>query len=183
MAKFLDEARDPAAGRGPVGELQRQFSDPGAKATTWAQVNELLEQAEIFWLSTVRPGGRPHVTPLLSLWRDERLWFCTGAEERKAANLARNQQVALTTGSSSLHAGTDIVVEGDAEQVEDHPRLRPIADAYACKYDWHFTVRDGTFHHQDGGEALVFVVQPTKIFAYGREGAYSATRWRFGAGP
>jgi len=29
-----------------------------------------LEKAEVFWLSTVRPDGRPHVTPMVSVWLD-----------------------------------------------------------------------------------------------------------------
>jgi hypothetical protein len=41
-----------------------------------------------FWLSTARPDGRPHVTPFIAVWLDEALWFCTGADELKAKNLA-----------------------------------------------------------------------------------------------
>ena len=70
-----------------IGDLDTDFSSPGATATPWAEARKELEDAEIFWLSTVRPDGRPHVTPLIAIWLDESPWFVTGPGERKAANL------------------------------------------------------------------------------------------------
>ena len=79
------------------------------------------------------------------------------------------------------HAGMDLVVEGQAVRVTDDDRLRELAQAWESKYggDWHFDVADGTFHHPDGGTALVFEVRPAKAWGFGREGEYSATRWTF----
>src|SRR4051794_12579006 len=75
--------------------------------------------------------------------------------------------------------GTDVVIEGDAEQVTDDDQLRRLADAWATKWDgrWRYGVRDGAFHHQPGA-ALVFSVTPTKILAFGK-GTFSHTRHRF----
>ena len=111
----------------------------------------------MYWLSTVRPDGRPHVTTLLSVWVDGALYFCTGAEERKAKNLAENPQCILTTGSNSFEDGLDVVVEGEAVNVRDEARLQRVADAYETKYgaDWHFDVRDGVFHHGAGAALRV----------------------------
>ncbi len=39
------------------------FSEPGSTPTPWAEGLEQLRAADTFWLSTVRPDGRPHVTP------------------------------------------------------------------------------------------------------------------------
>ena len=44
--------------------------------------------------------------------------------------------------------------------------------------DWRFTVRDGTFHH-DQGYALVFRIEPEKAFGFGKGEQFSQTRWRF----
>ena len=66
----------------PVTELHTGFSSPDATATPWERAVTHLEQAEIFWLSTVRPDGRPHVTPLIAAWLDGALYFSTGATER-----------------------------------------------------------------------------------------------------
>src|SRR3954452_24634983 len=101
----------------PQPELDARFSGPDAVPTPWQDVLALLEQAELFWISTVRPDGRPHVTPLPAVWADGALHFCTGPEERKAKNLAANPHVVLTTGSSTWDRGYDLVVEGEAVRV------------------------------------------------------------------
>jgi hypothetical protein len=164
----------------PQTTLAPEFSEPGAEPTRWAEALAVLERAEIFWLSTVRPDSRPHVTPLLTVWTDDRLWFTTGAAERKARNLAANPWCVLTTGSNALGEGLDITVEGSAERVTDDAALGPVADAYGRKYgkDWAFTVRDGALHHAEGGTALAFGVAPVTAFGF-RKGTYSQTRWRF----
>src|SRR4026208_2355532 len=106
--------------REPVAELDTRFSSGDATALPWSEPAGHLEQAEIFWLSTIRPDGRPHVTPLLSVWVNGALYFTTGADERKAKNLAQNTHCILTTGCNSLNAeGLDIVVEGDAVRMGD----------------------------------------------------------------
>lgn len=167
------------AGREPVAELDARYSSDGATATDWAQARGRLEDAEVYWLSTVRPDGRPHVTPLLSVWLDSALHFCTGPSERKARNLEQNTHCVITTGANTLNEGLDIVVEGDAARVSDDATLRRIAEAYESKYgsDWHFEVRDGAFH-SEGNEALVFEVAPTAVFGFGK-GEFSQTRWHF----
>jgi predicted pyridoxine 5'-phosphate oxidase superfamily flavin-nucleotide-binding protein len=72
----------------PIAELDARFSSEGATPTQWTEARQLLEAAEVFWVSTVRPDGRPHVTPLIAVWLDEALYFCTGPTERKNKNLA-----------------------------------------------------------------------------------------------
>src|SRR6266508_5603416 len=68
-------------------ELHEGFSEPDATARPWAEVVEVLSRSEMFWLSTVRREGRPHVTPLPAIWLDGTLHFCAGAAEQKAKNL------------------------------------------------------------------------------------------------
>ena len=97
----------------PIAELDARFSSEGATPTQWTEARQLLEAAEVFWLSTVRPDGRPHVTPLLAVWLDDALYFCTSSPERKAKNLDHSPHCVLTTGRNSLD-GLDIVVEGEA---------------------------------------------------------------------
>src|SRR4051794_36091070 len=83
---------------GPVAELDARYSEDGAQPTSWQEARHVLRDARTSWLSTVRPNGRPHVTPLLTVWEEEAPWFCTGAEERKGLNLAANPHCVLTTG-------------------------------------------------------------------------------------
>jgi PPOX class probable F420-dependent enzyme len=163
----------------PRAEVDPRYSDPNASATPWNDVRELLERAELFWIATVRADGRPHVTPVPTVWRDDALHFCTGAEEQKAVNLARNASCTLTTGNNEWKQGLDVVVEGRAERVVDDKELQHLADLWSSKYhgDWQFEVRDGAFQ-QDAGEAIVFRVAPTKILAFAK-GDFAQSRYRF----
>lgn len=164
----------------PTTYLHPQFSSPGATATPWPAGRTRLAQAEVYWLTTVRPDGRPHVTPLIAVWEGDALYFCTGPTERKTKNLGHNTHCILTTGTNELGAGLDLVIEGDAERVTDDARLNQIAAAYEAKYgsDWQFTVRDGAFH-AGGNEAWVFAVAPVTAFGFGKGEPFSQTRWRF----
>src|SRR4051812_26520754 len=163
----------------PIAELQPQFSSDDATPIPWAKGREHLEAAEIYWLSTVRPDGRPHVTPLLAVWVEGALYFCTGPDERKAKNLVLNSQCILTTGCNVLSEGLDLVVEGRAEKVSDEATLQRVADAYESKYgsDWRFAVRDSAFQGNSGNIALVYKVMPTVVFGFGRGDSGSQTRW------
>jgi general stress protein 26 len=168
----------------PATKMDARFSSDGATPTDWAAARRLLERAEVFWLSTVRPDGRPHVTPLISVWLDGSLFFCTGPGERKAKNLAENAHCILTTGCNALDEGLDLVVEGEAVPVRDDEKLREVADAYEAKYggDWRFGVRDGMFVHHaphEGSVALVYRVTPETAFGYRKGDEFSQTRWRF----
>lgn len=168
----------------PHGELGTSFSSPDATPRPWAEPRTLLEQAELYWLSTVRPDGRPHVTPLIAVWVDDVLYFCTGPDERKAQNLAHHPGCVLTTGRNSLREGMDVVVEGAAVPVRDPGRLQRVADAYLAKYggEWAFTARGGAFDHAEGGTALVFAVEPSTVFGFAKGEQYSQTRYRFPPG-
>ena len=163
----------------PAAELDARFSDPNASATPWERVEHAIDGAELFWISTVRADGRPHVTPLPAVWVGGSLYFCTGAEEQKCVNLARNANCVLTTGNNVWKSGLDVVVEGTAVRVTDEKLLVHLAESWRSKYhgDWDFEVRDGRFRH-DGGDAFVFAVAPTKVLAFAK-GDFAQTRFRF----
>ena len=164
----------------PVIELDPRYGEEGVSAVSWEEAERALATAELSWLSTVRPDGQPHVTPLITAWVDGALWITTGAHERKAQNLAVNPRCTLTTGCNQLHGGLDLVVEGTAERVTDGDQLRRVAAAFEDKYgaEWHFDVGDGVFSHGPG-QALVFRVAPVTAYGFGKA-PYSHTRYTFG---
>src|SRR5215211_6953216 len=88
----------------PTSKLDPRFSDPAANATPWSDVAAALEHAELYWLTTVRADGRPHVTPLVGVVHDGAAHFCTG-----------------------LGSGLDVVVEGTAVRVTDRDVLQAFA--------------------------------------------------------
>jgi general stress protein 26 len=163
----------------PTAEIDSVYSSPGATATPWARTQSVLADAAIYWLSTVRGDGRPHVTPVIAVWANGSIHFCTGPDEQKARNLTVNSNVIVTTGTN-IWAGLDVVVEGRAVQITDDATLAELATAWEAKYgdEWHFDVVDGAFRHQ-GGTAYVFAVAPAKVYAYDRDDAGGATRYRF----
>ena len=166
-------------GTDPSAELDRRFSEPEAQPTPWHEAVLALERAELYWISTVRADGRPHVTPLIAVWQDMAMHFCTGFSEQKARNLELNPQVALTTGNNAWAEGLDVVVEGSAVRVIDNDRLQRLADAFEDKYgsDWHFEVGDGAFGSGDDA-APVFRIEPAKVLAFAKE-PHAQTAYRF----
>ncbi len=164
----------------PTPEFDSRFSDPEAGPTPWPVAAQALERAELYWLTTVRGDGRPHVTPLIGVAADGVAHFCTGLREQKARNLEHNRRVALTTGSNSWAAGLDVVVEGTAVRVTDRDALQEVADALDAKYGsvWHFEVGDGLFGEGEDA-AAVFRIEPAKVLAFAKE-PHAQTRYRFG---
>jgi general stress protein 26 len=154
----------------PTAEIDSRFSDPEADPTPWSEAVHVLERAELYWLTTVRTDGRPHVTPLIGVAEDAAVHFCTGLREQKARNLEHNSQVALTTGDNRWARGIDVVVEGVAVRVTDRQALQRLADAYETKYgsEWHFEVGDGVFGTGEDA-AAVFRIEPSKVLAFAKE--------------
>jgi hypothetical protein len=162
----------------PTPELDTRFSAPEAAATPWAVTSSVLERAELYWLTSVRADGRPHVTPLIGVVEDGAVHFCTGLEEQKARNLEQNRNVAVTTGGNSWAAGLDVVVEGTAVRVADNEYLQRLAESYEAKYGsvWHWNVGDGMLRGE-GHEAAAFRVEPTKVLAFAKD-PHAQTRYR-----
>jgi general stress protein 26 len=173
----------------PVAELHPDYSSPGATATPWREVVAILEQAEIFWISTVRADGRPHVAPLPAMWLDGVLHFSTGLDEQKGRNLGRNPNCVLTTGNNSYRHGLDVVVEGPAERVSDRTTLERLAELWQSKIAWPYDVVEGGFRHRPEGPqpetavaeevVPVFGVKPSKVLSFGRGERFTQTRYRF----
>lgn len=164
----------------PVAELNEGFSEPGAAARPWSEVAEVLSHAEMFWLSTVRRDGRPHVTPLPAIWLDGVLHVCTGSLEQKSKNLEANPNCVLSTGANRFRSGLDVVLEGTAARVTDPARLEKLAALWKSKLDWDFQVTDDGFRDPADRIGLVFGVTPVKVLAFGKS-PYSQTRYRFTA--
>jgi general stress protein 26 len=160
-------------------QFDPRFSDPDAGATRWADAARVLDDAELYWLTTMRADGRPHVTPLIGVAQDGAVHFCTGLREQKARNLEHSPRVALTTGNNTWAQGLDVVVEGTAQRVVDHDTLQRLADAYEAKYGsvWHFDVGDGVFVTGEDA-AAVFRIEPSKVLAFAKE-PHAQTSYRF----
>jgi nitroimidazol reductase NimA-like FMN-containing flavoprotein (pyridoxamine 5'-phosphate oxidase superfamily) len=172
----------------PTGQIDPRYGDASATAPSWEAIEQLLVEAQLYWIITVRTDGRPHAVPLVGVWYDGAFAFCTGSEEQKQRNLDANPQVAVSTGGMGANgwsSGRDVVVEGVAERVTDAETLQALADAWFAKYgeDWHFEVRGQEFVELSNsggsteGGARVYRVAPSKVLAFGD--AHGQTAYRF----
>jgi len=170
-----------------TGKLDARFSE-ASEPIGWQQVGDALAAAELYWLTTVRKDGRPHITPLIGAWVDSQeeqaFVFCTGPEEQKAQNLAACTAVAVTTGVNTWNDGLDVVVEGNAERVTGLDTLTRLADAIREKYrgEWDFTPDDEGFGHTDASGdshiAYAYRVSPGKVLAFAKS-PHGQTTFRF----
>lgn len=156
------------------------FSSPDAQATPWASALSILAEAQVFWLSTVRPDGRPHVTPLLAAWSLGGLCFTTGGQERKARNLEHNSRCVLTTGTKDL-TGVDVVIEGVASVVAERSECEEAVTDFERKYGSHLTSRAGAWYRLGdaviAGDVILYRVTPAVGFAFGKLPTSSQTRY------
>jgi pyridoxine/pyridoxamine 5'-phosphate oxidase len=133
----------------------------------WSFVEERMAAAREYWVATVDPDGRPHLTPVWGLWVDGVFYFGSGPRTRKARNLAENPNVAVHP------EGDDVVIlEGVAEVVTDpDPALSErVYAASAAKY--------GMGSHSIDGS---YAVRPRVAFAWTGSGlTQTAISWVFG---
>jgi Pyridoxamine 5'-phosphate oxidase len=135
-----------------------------------------------YFLSTLRPEGRPHVAGVGALWLDGDLCIVSGAGTRKSKNLAVNPACALGVRLN----GIDVTLEGTAARITDVPTLNQAAARY----------RQGGWPAEVDAAALAFTAEysapsagppPWQVYrfvfdtAFAVAGAepYGATRWRF----
>ncbi|GAA3867665.1 pyridoxamine 5'-phosphate oxidase family protein [Saccharothrix violaceirubra] len=167
----------------PVAELDVRFSDPGIEPTPWADTLALLEGAELFWLTTIRRDGRPHVTPVVAVWHENALYFSTAAFEQKMRNLEHSDKVVATTGNNEWMSGLDVVVEGAATVITDPDLLKVAVDAFDRKYggdnSWNLELVDGVAQVA-GHPAVLLRIEPGKVLAFGKA-PHAQTRYRLAA--
>jgi Pyridoxamine 5'-phosphate oxidase len=168
----------------PFAELDDRYGSPGAEATPWSVAWQAIEQAEIYWLSTVRADGRPHITPVVAVCLDGLAYFSSGPQEQKVQNLAGNLHCILMTGTNKMATSLDVVLEGDGIRVTDAATLTRVAAAYGQKYDepFHFAAGDGVLNGGGGGDSFLFQIELAKAFCFGRGSTFTQTRYRFERG-
>lgn len=127
----------------------------------YSHVTDTLDAAQNFWVSTVRPDGRPHAMPVWGVVVDGKVHFGGGPNTRKARNLSDNPHVVVHSESGDQVA----IVEGTAEIITDDAMQTRIDDAYEAKYK----MRHGPF---------VWAITPTVAFGW-TQFPKNVTRWTF----
>jgi hypothetical protein len=133
----------------------------------WIWADERLTKSHNYWISTARPDGSPHTMVVWGLWMDRQFFFSTGAQSRKARNLAANPNCVVCTE----HANEAVVLEGAAQLKNEPDLLKRFAKLYQKKYKWDMTAFSEP----------IYVVTPRVAFGLNEKKFMgSATRWEFG---
>lgn len=145
--------------------------DEGTGLLPWSWALKRLRESRDYWLSTVWPDGRPHLTPVWAVWHDDALWFSASRHARKIRNIRASSAVCLATDDPL----NPVVIEGTARIMTDSTSLREFLSNMNDKY------RTGcTIDFLDPARTATVRVRPRWAFAL-RESDFlgSPTRWEF----
>lgn len=128
----------------------------------WADVEARLVAAKHYWISSVRPDGRPHSIPRWGVWVDGRWWYDGAPTTQHARNAQRNPAVTLT-----LESGTQVViVEGTsvATRAEADGLGERLSAAFRKYADDGYAPAPDAWSGDDGGGLRV--VTPERVLAW-----------------
>lgn len=140
----------------------------------WSDVEPKLVSAKHYWLSSVRPDGRPHSVPRWGVWLDGRFYYDGAPTTRHTRNVEANPHVTLT-----LESGTDVViVEGTsmAARAEAEGLGARLAQAFAKYHGDGYEPEADAWSGEDGGGLRVIV--PDRVLAW-TSFPTDCTRFRF----
>ena len=107
--------------------------------------------------------------PVSGVYLDDRLWFSSGPDSRKVANIRSNAALVITTDDPF----TTVIIEGDATLQTDRTLLGNFASAMDAKYDTAYGVE---FYETNA----TFAVVPARVFGIdGNDFTGSPTQWTF----
>ncbi len=133
----------------------------------WKWAEQRLTKSHNYWISTVRPDGRPHTMVVWGLWLANVFYFSTGRDSRKSHNLKANPNCVVCNEL----AQEAVIVEGVAREVREAPLRKRFFRLYERKYDF-----DMSPYQQEP----IWAVRPVKVFAFDEKLTLNrATRWRF----
>ena len=165
-APVVRASSEPRASR-PQAPSTYAFGRNSAPILPWSHAVERLERARYYWLSTTRPNGRPHATPVWGVWVEEALYFDGLPTTQWGRNLAANPAISV-----HLDNGADVVIlEGMVEDLNTDPALGSrIAGAWDAKY--------GRLT-PDPARRGILRLRPSAARAWSSESLEDGTRWQF----
>jgi F420H(2)-dependent biliverdin reductase len=90
-----------------------------------------LESQQNIWFSSVRPNGRPHLTPVWFVWHAENFYCGIDPHSVKSRNIHHNPHVVL-----ALEDGTHPVICEGTVRVVAPPYSEDLLAAFFKKYEW-----------------------------------------------
>jgi PPOX class probable F420-dependent enzyme len=138
----------------------------------WSKLDAFLKSFRSIWISTTRPDGRPHATPVWYLWDGQHIYFTTSPKSQKGKDLAHQSWVIV-------HAGDPddvIILEGPAQIVIDKEEQERVNAAYGDKYvDPNSGAKASIFAYHDD----LYRVEVKHVMAWEYGNVRNRTDWRF----
>jgi|SRR5690606_2013780 len=129
---------------------------------TWSQVEERLVASKHYWLTSVRPDGRPHSVPRWGVWVDGRFWYDGAPTTVHTRNTERNPAVTLTLESGSQA----VIVEGKSHATRADPQTlgARLAEAFGKYAAEGYAPDASSWAGEDGGGLRV--ITPRRALAW-----------------
>jgi PPOX class probable F420-dependent enzyme len=90
-----------------------------------------LETAQNLWFGSVRPDGRPHLTPVWFVWHKDKIYLSTDPKSVKIDNIRLNPQVV-----AALEDGTHPVICEGTAAILSTPYPEALLAEFFRKYEW-----------------------------------------------
>lgn len=133
---------------------------------TWEFVDETISGDKFYWVTTVRPDGKPHARPTWGVWV-EGTFYCGGGEKtRWVRNISTNHDIVVHRED----AEEVVIIEGEAERIDEETASSELVERIDTAYEDKYELRHGT---------PFFAVRPDKVLAWS-DYPTDATRWNFG---
>jgi len=145
-----------------------EYGNP-TKRLAWADVEEKLASAPVYWIASTRPDGRPHVVPRDGMWVDGGLYYGGSPQTVHFRNISENPNLVVHVGDG-MEA---IIVEGAVaiEKPTEEEATR-LADQMFAKYPQYGRLSPKMYM------AGVSVLRPRRVLAW-TNFSENATRFRF----
>lgn len=141
----------------------------GSGLLPWAWAQAQLDASPNYWVATVWPDGRPHLSPVWGSWLEGSLWFSCGLRARKLRNLRAEPRCTVSTQDPE----NPVVLAGAAEIIRDLAEIERFLTAVTAKYG---ATMDMDFLHPDTNATVR--VTPQSAFAIRHDDfTGSPTRW------
>lgn len=137
----------------------------------WHKAEMRLTQSRHYWVATIWPDGRPHLSVVWGAWNQDAFWFSTGRASRKHRNLQADLRCTVSTEDGER----PIVFDGEAELVTNPALIAIFLSRLNMKYRESYSLES-----MDPENKACYRVKPKVAIGLEEQDiAGSATRWQF----
>jgi nitroimidazol reductase NimA-like FMN-containing flavoprotein (pyridoxamine 5'-phosphate oxidase superfamily) len=128
------------------------------------KVADFVQRERVCRVGTVSEGGTPHLVPVCHVLAGGKLYFGSGDDARKVANLKANPRVAVTVDLYSDHWPSlkGVMIQGTARLIERGRRFQTARTKLYAKYPQYPS--EAAISPSD---SVIVEVTPTHVFAWG----------------